>query len=908
MATNTGVSSGVCTSSANILSTAHEVLLGLGFNDQRPNIIAEDQLHHNTYFQLHSAIKNYQAQANPQNQFKLIKVLNQEIKRLKTEYQHLKTKKTAVQSIQPSSSGYVSQWGSWFLNSAKQFFGSDNESQAQRYVALAKARQDQIVKLKNYRDELRLKNKLKSKIVAEDVVELNTDDVSPMSRKLMTLPLTNEFLVNSDSTSQVQTNPHISVQSGGDFIISYFSNSLSGGTIRIRRFNRDGSPLSSPLSIVTVPQTTTDIGVQPNNNFIVIWAKDHGSPYDVDIEGARFDATGSPLVGGNFAINRIDDQGYPKIGILSSGDYIITWQSQNSTELLGIYAQRFNATGFAQKAEFRIDTGVLKSQTKPVIGVQPNNNFIIVWQSYTSGAYGVIGRCFNVSGSPLNTEFYVNTFSNFYLGLGTHAIGMQPNGNFVVTWANSGQDGDGFGVYARQFNATGSPLSTEFRVNTYIFLDQENPAIGIQQTGAFVIAWNSDGQDGGGDGVYAQRFNSDGTFLGLEFRINSYTVNSQIYPAIGMQPSGNFVVTWAGFGQYSGTDIDVYARIFCPLNMGNNTLTINEGQTIPLTTTILSATSGGTPSDILFTVSNVLNGQFELSSNPGVAITQFTKQQIIDGVVKFKHDGSTHSPSFSVTVTDGNETLGPFAAEINFTLAPIVSSSTGKLLSSLSSTAISAMGSVSSSSTSTNTALSSTAVNLIASSTADATLPISSTAVNLTEAEVTTSGGGLSTAAKIGIGVGGGGGAILIMGAIGFFYCRKKPSKSPSVELINNDVDEVKKIEMRIISEASQVAKTIVARKHQAQAAPKPPIAQSSEQSIDTSSVHVSIPNGASQAAPEVNIAPVAADASTLAANTLLVAANTAPAVTNALPAAESNTESSISKPTLLQPTAFTRI
>jgi len=49
----------------------------------------------------------------------------------------------------------------------------------------------------------------------------------------------------------------------------------------------------------------------------------------------------------------------------------------------------------------------------------------------------------------------------------------------------------------------------------------------------------------------------------------------------------------------------------------------------------------------VFFVSNVLQGQFELVINPGVAITSFTQPQITAGEVQFIHDGGEIAPSFN---------------------------------------------------------------------------------------------------------------------------------------------------------------------------------------------------------------------------------------------------------------------
>ncbi len=98
------------------------------------------------------------------------------------------------------------------------------------------------------------------------------------------------------------------------------------------------------------------------------------------------------------------------------------------------------------------------------------------------------------------------------------------------------------------------------------------------------------------------------------------------------------------------------------------TLTVNEGETVTLTGAMLSASDlNDADLGLVFTVSSVSGGQFEIVGNPGVAVTSFILGQIEVGDVLFVDDGDELAPSFDVEVTDGSLTDGPVAATINFT-------------------------------------------------------------------------------------------------------------------------------------------------------------------------------------------------------------------------------------------------
>jgi hypothetical protein len=78
---------------------------------------------------------------------------------------------------------------------------------------------------------------------------------------------------------------------------------------------------------------------------------------------------------------------------------------------------------------------------------------------------------------------------------------------------------------------------------------------------------------------------------------------------------------------------------------------------------------------LLFTVSAVTHGQFELSTAPSAAVLTFTQGQITAGQVLFVHDASSIAPSYDVSVSDGTLNAGPAPASISFNTASPVSTS-----------------------------------------------------------------------------------------------------------------------------------------------------------------------------------------------------------------------------------------
>src|SRR6185312_14959596 len=70
------------------------------------------------------------------------------------------------------------------------------------------------------------------------------------------------------------------------------------------------------------------------------------------------------------------------------------------------------------------------------------------------------------------------------------------------------------------------------------------PAVAALRGGAFVVVWESKGEDGSGYGIYGQVFKANGLKSGGEFKVNTTTSNDQTQPAVAALADGGFIVVW----------------------------------------------------------------------------------------------------------------------------------------------------------------------------------------------------------------------------------------------------------------------------------------------------------------------------------------------------------------------------
>ena len=163
-------------------------------------------------------------------------------------------------------------------------------------------------------------------------------------------------------------------------------------------------------------------------------------------------------------------------------------------------------------------------------------------------------------GNRLGPEFRVNTYTtNLQDNVAVARVKSSGFGPFVVVWSSDGQDGSSGGVFGQRYDFAGTPLAPEFRVNTYTANTQRRPSVAVEFGGNFVVVWESGGQDGSSYGVFGQRYASTGVPLGPEFRVNTYTTLQQGYPSVAMGLNGDFVVVWNSNGP-DGQDYGVFGQ------------------------------------------------------------------------------------------------------------------------------------------------------------------------------------------------------------------------------------------------------------------------------------------------------------------------------------------------------------
>lgn len=360
--------------------------------------------------------------------------------------------------------------------------------------------------------------------------------------------------------------PAIAMDSTGSFVITWQDfREGSNSNIYSQRYTSSGEPIGLNSKVnddgASADQELPDIAVDTSGNFIITW-KDYRNGFYSDFYVQRCSSSGA-FLGDNFKVNDTDIGSYLQyyssaIAIDCSGNFVITWGDERNDNP-DIYAQKYDYNGNPTDSNFMVNDDMDSSSQfyMPAIAMDCSGNFVITWEDNRSGTPSIYAQRYDFLGNCLGSNFRVNNEAGFTDGGSPPAITMGKSGDFVIVWEDDRDDPYG-DIYAQRYNSFGNPVGSNFKVNDDVGSagQYSPPAISMEDFGNFVITWY-DYRNGNWD-IYAQRYNSSGDPLGSNFKVNDDVGNTwQYYPAITMEDSGEFLITWQ---DYRNGDWDIYAQ------------------------------------------------------------------------------------------------------------------------------------------------------------------------------------------------------------------------------------------------------------------------------------------------------------------------------------------------------------
>lgn len=312
--------------------------------------------------------------------------------------------------------------------------------------------------------------------------------------------------------------PTVAGLPGGGFVVAYGNNK----TVHWQRFDGNGTPTGESSQIDrleasalggTVPHDP-EVTTLADGSFVIAAGLDNSGAETLNVVVQHVAPNGelrAPL----FMVETTAGVGFRNgfdVTALPDGGYVIV---QAAPEVDGplpvrndIYGQRYDSESRAMGDEFVI--ALEGQQDSPVIAALADGGFVVAWVEDSSRTNGsdVFARLYDPSGAVRGEDIRLNSDEAHQSPDGV-ALSPLSDGGFVALWREPSEDPTwrGTDIHGRRFDANGTPVGSEQRINTQIPDWQDSPAVAANDNGGLAAIWVSpNGQDGDVSGVFGQFF------------------------------------------------------------------------------------------------------------------------------------------------------------------------------------------------------------------------------------------------------------------------------------------------------------------------------------------------------------------------------------------------------------------
>ena len=336
-----------------------------------------------------------------------------------------------------------------------------------------------------------------------------------------------EFQVNSTSAGH-QMNPDLATLADGSLVVVWegYAQDLGAGIIA-RQFGQNGQAMTQEylISLPGFVSSGRPAIASLGSDVAIAWVEGDPMTESTEIYARVFTPGGSAvtdpvLLHGpeSFVRDR------PSVAALTDGGFVVVYHAcpdfgggnDPDGDGCGIFGRLVDADGSLPAGEFLVNSVTLKDQQNPSVGVRGENDLVVTWISHWGFAdWDLQVRYLHVDGTPTSMEFLVWPKSVHYDAVAR--VSALLDGRFTVTWhVDQGQAK--YEAAFLRFAQNGVPENQAPSPHSQCWGYQTEPDVALFPDGALVVVWTSEdpdmaenGQDGDGKGIFAMRYQADGS-------------------------------------------------------------------------------------------------------------------------------------------------------------------------------------------------------------------------------------------------------------------------------------------------------------------------------------------------------------------------------------------------------------
>lgn len=357
-----------------------------------------------------------------------------------------------------------------------------------------------------------------------------------------------DFVVNTVSANN-QVFPSVATSEIGFVVV--WCDGINNG-IKARGFYPNGSQRFAQLS-VSRDSSTPWYGYRPrvamasDGSFVVAWTlgdnysswirafNPDGTPRFNELEASFVDAL--DLSGDYYRHPGHTPGGSPDVAIAEDGSFVVGYARTSGYT----YIRGFNSDGTVRFGSIPFALSERIAYNNPAISMDPSGSLIVVCEcsfrdvGRTAGPKDIFVHGFGQDGARRFVSVNVSTDA-----LGPQlrpAIAIDSSGDFVVVWEDDRDRNEYFDIRGRMFSSDGSPLGSDFQVNTVSKGQQYLPQISTDRAGRFVVVWQDDNDENGYWEILCRGISEGRRTYIADMTVNSVSTGQQVAPCVAMEAS-----------------------------------------------------------------------------------------------------------------------------------------------------------------------------------------------------------------------------------------------------------------------------------------------------------------------------------------------------------------------------------
>ncbi|MBQ4142589.1 MAG: trypsin-like serine protease [Thermoguttaceae bacterium] len=320
-----------------------------------------------------------------------------------------------------------------------------------------------------------------------------------------------------------------------------------------------------------IPNATAS---DPEGDTVTVWTSDEAGNEGVfaKITYTKWENDGGRKVDneGSWTIKVTDNATahFASVAMDGAGDFVVTWTQNDGTDgktNWNVWAQHFDLNGMAKGEAFCVNTTTEGAQKYSQVAMSLSGDYVITWQGENSDTHwDIYAQRFDIDDTPLGAVDEVQALN----------FGGRWEGSFSLTYTDrDGRQhqtediiyaGNTFSVVDDIQNALNS-MNVEGIQFSVVATSASQILITIQVTDESdrdVTLMRLDSVRTSEEGEIDLSLITNGR--GGEFMVNETTANNQMYASIDMDYEGNFVISWTGAGADGDEayETNIYARQF----------------------------------------------------------------------------------------------------------------------------------------------------------------------------------------------------------------------------------------------------------------------------------------------------------------------------------------------------------